>query len=166
MIQVYNASTKPQYVPGIAVCASGARVQGYVPQSVFDEVFEKLLRDAPLTGLAVMDPGNQFTIPVTQGFFAANQARATGAGNIAATTRMQVGVTTTVGYTLTLPAASAVTHGLPIYIFNDATVGGYSLSIARAGADTIDGGAGPYVLTAAANTRRFVSNGVNGWTTS
>ena len=69
----------------------GRPCAGYVPQSVFDDVFEKLLRDAPLTGLAVMDPNNQYTIPVTQGLFAANQARATGAGNIAATTRMQVG---------------------------------------------------------------------------
>jgi len=139
MLQVYNASEKTQYIPGIASCAAGARVQAYVPQSVFDDLFPVLYTKAPLTGVAVMDPTNMFTYPPILGFWTGVQARASSAGAILATTRMQVGVTTTVGYTLTLPTAVSVAAGETIYVFNDATVGGYTLTVAPNGTNTIEG---------------------------
>jgi len=139
MLQVYNASEKTQYIPGIASCAAGARVQAYVPQSVFDDLFPVLYTKAPLTGVAVMDPTNMFTYPPILGFWTGVQARASSAGAILATTRMQVGVTTTVRYTLTLPTAVSVAAGETIYVFNDATVGGYTLTVAPNGTNTIEG---------------------------
>lgn len=73
----------------------------------------------------------------------------------------------TLARTWTLPAANAQTAGLPLTIVDP--VGGVSatntLTVARAGADTIDG-ATTTVLSAAFGTVTLISDGVSKWTIS
>ena len=65
--------------------------------------------------------------------------------------------------TITLPAASAVPLGIPI-VFKDESGGAATnnITIARAGADTIDG-ATSKVINANYGTVRLYSNGTNAW---
>lgn len=65
----------------------------------------------------------------------------------------------------TLPAANSLNKGECVTVVD--AFGGVSstntLSIARAGADTIDGAAGSIVLSGARSSARFVTDGVSNW---
>ncbi len=65
----------------------------------------------------------------------------------------------------TLPAANSIGAGTEIAILDAiATVTNVNtLSVARLGADTINGGAGPIVLNAAGTALTLVSNGLANW---
>jgi hypothetical protein len=81
-----------------------------------------------------------------------------------------VSTTTTVftaSRTVTLPAANALNAGALLYIGDDggAITTAFTLSIARAGSDTIHGGTASIVLSSARAVIILESDGVSNWTT-
>ncbi|MBF9234680.1 hypothetical protein [Microvirga alba] len=75
-------------------------------------------------------------------------------------------VTLTAPRTYTLPAANAVPAGTAIRVFDEvgAINGSNTLSVARSGTNTINGGTGSVVMSRAYNTVAFYSDGTSKWT--
>lgn len=85
--------------------------------------------------------------------------------SIAATTRVVASSSTamTAGHTLTLPAASALNPGQQLWVCDlNGVVGSFSLTVQRAGADTVNGGTS-VVMNTANSAIVFISDGVSKW---
>jgi hypothetical protein len=67
--------------------------------------------------------------------------------------------------TVTLPAANSLGAGQVVYVGDDggAITSSFTLSIARAGSDTIEGGISPIVLTSARSSVTLESDGSSNW---
>lgn len=167
LITLYNATTKSQHFPGITTLAAGTARDVAIPQVDFDPYFRPLLEKGSLVGVGAYSPDGSALAVVGMGLFAVASQRRTATGAMNTTARTQICVTTSGAYNVELPLASAVPAGEVIYVFNDARSGANTLSVivADGSGDTIDGEEDPIALTAVLNTRRFVSNGTDGWTT-
>lgn len=81
-------------------------------------------------------------------------------GNYTILSSDQYVVATVTAKTFTLPAASAVPAGWNVII---GTIGGISLTVARASGDTIGSAAGNLTLATTSAQVRLVSDGVSNW---
>jgi hypothetical protein len=118
---------------------------------------------------AVQDPVySQVPGIFTMGDESATLSQTTQQGVQAVFRKVVTTVALTAARTLTLPSAAAAGFGTEIVV-NDvfgAINGANTISIARAGSDTINGGTGSLVLSGAGNRVTLTSDGVSKWTGS
>ena len=82
---------------------------------------------------------------------------------LTASERLVLANTAVAGYTLTLPLANAVNANTVVSIVKTATVN--TLSVARQGSDTLNGGTAVITLTAVNSRYDLVSDGASAWVT-
>lgn len=114
--------------------------------------------------------GWQFVIPMASGFNAAQWVKLTGVKRAAVADANYTALAAddiveftslTTNRTITLPAASSVSAGKTLVIRN-ATANGSTITVSRAGSDTIDG-ATSFTFAGAYSSMRLISNGSNAW---
>lgn len=152
-ITVINLTPNVTSVQGVGQVASGATKTALVRDDVFDDdMFAYRDRSARI-GIIVLDSAG-ILVPV--GFNSV-----TGAEALVAADRSVVASTSGADYALTLMAANAVPAGTILYFYF--STGANTVTITRAGADTIDGGT-TLALNTANKVRRLQSDGVSAWT--
>jgi hypothetical protein len=163
LLRYYNLTKGVAAFPGCTgTLASGEARSVVVDEIDMDSYLENLSVRGPVMGLAVL-PGEQGDVPSftggTQRFAWLESSGALGAEVRSAVLPMDA-------VTATLMAASAVPADALVRVLLDHTLGGATTgSVARAGADTIDGGAGPVALTPSAPLVTLRSDGVSAWVT-
>lgn len=152
-VEILNARALGTSIRGLGGVAAGASRSGYINQITFDDDFIAYKDRSASAGILVRDPGASYTPSAYEAI--------TAIATLADATRF-AGVSSASGnYALTLMAASAVPAGTVVYFFHE--TGGNTVTITRAGADTIDGGT-TLALNTANPVRRLQSDGVSAWT--
>lgn len=165
-VTVYNATPNAIQVAGLGTVASNSKVEGAIPQIVFDQNFDAYLTKCPAAGILVLDTaGLYLSLGETPARYYLQYALVTAVGALAATVRFARVTNAGASYLITLPAANALPANAVIYFYYDSLAN--DVTIGRAGADTINGGAAalPLDSTAPNKVKRFRTDGVSAWTT-
>lgn len=170
-VRIYNMTPNSTMVRGFGLVASGAKVEGVIAQTTFDDNFKDYAIRACNVGIVILDTANLY-VPLAESpavfYTSLSTQTATGASpvtaTLAATVRSVIAANNTSAqtHTLTLPAASAVPANTVLYFFYDGA--SQATSIARAGSDTIDGGTSSLAINTTTVVRRLKSDGVSAWT--
>lgn len=168
ILTFYNASGKTVAIPFSSPLASGAERSVAIPSSEFDPNMLKYLDNAGASGVGVDMPGSSFETTATAvGLVTLSTQMFSAAGSMSTTLRTAVAINNGAGYAIELPTAAAVAAGYKIYVFNSTnSAADLDVAIDTGSGDTIDGGAGPVAITAAANVLTFTSDGVSDWVTA
>lgn len=170
-VRIYNMTPAATLVRGFGTVASGAKAEGVIRQSTFDDNFNDYAIRACNLGIAILDTAALYTTLAESPALYYTQLSvqtATGASPVAATLAATVrsviaaNNTSAQTHTLTLPAANAVAAGTILYFYYDGA--SQTTLIARAGSDTIDGGTSSLTISTSTVVRRLRSDGVSAWT--
>jgi len=151
-ITAYNIRATPTAVLGLGVVNAGSSKAGLIPAAIFD-IDALAYRDrAARIGIVILDASG---VGAPTGYNSV-----TGVEALATSDRAVVASTSGADYALTLMAASAVPAGTIVYFYFAS--GANTVTITRAGADTIDGGT-TLALATGTPVRRLQSNGLTAW---
>ncbi len=165
-VTVYNATPNAIPVAGLGSVPSNSKVEGAINQIVFDQGFEAYLTKGPAAGMLFLDTaGLYLSLAESPARYYLNYVLVTAVGAILAANRFVRVTNAGATYLITLPAASAVPAGTPFWFFYDSLAN--DVTVGRAGADTINGGAAALPLDSTAPNKviRLRSDGVSAWTT-
>jgi hypothetical protein len=152
-VQILNATASTTSIRGLGAVLSGVVKTGYINQITFDDDFVAYKDRASKAGILVRD--------VAAGYTPAGYNAVTAIETLVAADRFAAVNSTSGAYALTLMAANAVPANTVVYFFHE--TGGNTVTITRAGADTINGGT-TLALNTANPVRRLKSDGVSAWT--
>lgn len=152
-VQVLNANATATNIRGLGSVAAGATKTGAIHQTTFDDDYAAYRYRSTKVGVLVRDPANSFT--------PAGYNVVTAIETLATTDRFVAADSSSGNYAVTLMAANAVPANTIVYFFHEA--GSNTVTLTRAGADTINGGT-TLALNAANPVRRLKSDGVSAWT--
>lgn len=165
-VRVYNMTSRNTSVRGLGTVLAGSKREGVIQQITFDENFDAYLTKAPACGIVILDTAGLYaTLTESPARYLLNYLAVTGITALSATNRAMVVTNAGATYAITLPAANSLPAGTILYFFYDSASN--DTTIARAGADTINGGTAALALdsTAPNKVRRLQTNGVSAWIT-
>ncbi len=154
-LKVMNARATAVPILGLGTVAAGSARTGTIENVVSDSDLGKYLARAANIGVAVRDLSNATALTQTA------YQLVTAAIAVAGATRTAVCQTSGSNYALTLMAANSLPAGTVLYFFFES--GANTVTITRAGADTIDGGT-TLALATGTPVRRLQTDGVSAWT--
>jgi len=163
LLRYYNLTKGVAAFPG----CTGTLASGEARSVTYDELdadtfITDLVTRGPAMGLAVRNLESPLLASFTGGTQRFSLLSISGALGAA----IRCAVLSAAALTATLMAASAVPALTVVRVLLDHENGGLLTgSVARAGADTIDGGAGPVALTPSAPLVTLRSDGVSAWVT-